>query len=192
MRRWRTPAVALRPPSFSAPEESWRDDSNAGSSPQASAAAVDANAVKARTRPSSAISCARGNPSLSETNSALTEQRLSALEPSSATRLGAALRHATAELALRPESHRLLLVLSDGRPNDRDGYVDEDYAVEDSRRAVAEARAAGVTPYCITVDPEEPQEYMEHIVGEHGYRALAETAHLPEVLLRAVQRLVRG
>ena len=33
---------------------------------------------------------------------------------------------------------------------------------------------------------------MEHIFGEHGYRALAETAHLPEVLLRAVQRLVRG
>ena len=128
----------------------------------------------------------------SETNSALTEQRLSALQPSSATRLGAALRHATAELALRPESHRLLLFLSDGRPNDRDGYVDEDSAVEDSRRAVAEARAAGVTPYCITVDPEEPQEYMEHIFGEHGYRALAETAHLPEVLLRAVQRLVRG
>lgn len=127
----------------------------------------------------------------SETNSALTGQRLSALQPSNATRLGAALRHATAELALRPESHRLLLVLSDGRPNDRDNYVDEDYAVEDSRRAVAEARAAGVTPYCITVDPEEPQEYMEHIFGEHGFRALAETAHLPEVLLRAVQGLVR-
>ena len=82
-------------------------------------------------------------------------------------------------------------MLSDGRPHDRDGYVDEDYAVEDSRRAVAEARASGVTPYCITVDPEEPQEYMAHIFGENGYRALAETAHLPEVLLRAVQGLLR-
>ena len=128
----------------------------------------------------------------SEGTSALTEQRLAALRPFNATRLGAALRHATSELALRPESHRLLLVLSDGRPNDRDGYVDEDYAVEDSRRAVIEARAAGVTPYCITIDPEEPQEYMEHIFGENGFRALAETAHLPEVLLRAVQGLVRG
>lgn len=127
----------------------------------------------------------------SESNGALTEQRLAALRPFNATRLGAALRHATAELALRPESHRLLLVLSDGKPNDRDGYVDEDYAVEDSRRAVTEARAAGVTPYCITIDPEEPQEYMEHIFGENGFRALAETGHLPEVLLRAVQGLVR-
>lgn len=127
----------------------------------------------------------------SETSSALTELRLRALEPENATRLGAAVRHATAVLALRPESHRLLLVLSDGRPNDRDGYVDEDYAVEDSRRAVAEARAAGVTPYCITVDPEEPQEYMGHIFGDAGYRALSATAHLPEVLLQAVQGLLR-
>lgn len=127
----------------------------------------------------------------SERSGALTEQRLAALRPFNATRLGAALRHATAELASRPESHRLLLVLSDGRPNDRDGYVDEDYAVEDSRRAVAEARVAGVTPYCITIDPEEPQQYMGHIFGENGYRALAEAAHLPDVLLRAVQGLVR-
>lgn len=127
----------------------------------------------------------------SETSSALTELRLGALEPANATRLGAAVRHATAMLAIRPESHRLLLVLSDGRPNDRDGYVDEDYAVEDSRRAVAEARLAGVTPYCITIDPEEPQEYMGHIFGDAGYRALSATAHLPEVLLQAVQGLLR-
>ena len=126
-----------------------------------------------------------------ERNTALTGSRLAALEPSNATRLGAALRHATAELAERPESHRLLLVLSDGRPNDRDGYIDEDYAVEDSRRAVAEARLSGVTCYCITIDPEQPQEYVGRIFGEGGYRALARTSHLPEVLLQAVQRLLQ-
>ena len=117
--------------------------------------------------------------------------RLAALEPANATRLGAAIRHATAELAERPESHRLLLVLSDGRPNDQEGYIDQDYAVEDSRRAVAEARLSGVTAYCITIDPEEPQEYVGRIFGEGGYRALAQTAHLPEVLLQAVQGLLQ-
>jgi nitric oxide reductase NorD protein len=126
-----------------------------------------------------------------ERNTPLTGMRLAALEPANATRLGAALRHATAELALRPEASRLLLVLSDGRPNDRDGYIDEDYGVEDSRRAVAEARMAGVTPYCITIDPEEPQEYIGHIFGEKGYRALAETSQLPMVLVQAVQGLLR-
>ncbi len=126
-----------------------------------------------------------------ESASGETERRLAVLEPANATRLGAAVRHATAMFAGRAEQHRLLLILSDGRPNDRDGYIDEDYAVEDSRRAVTEARAAGVTPYCITVDPEEPREHMEHIFGEQGYRVLAETAHLPAVLLRAVQGLLR-
>ena len=126
-----------------------------------------------------------------ERNTALTGARLAALEPANATRLGAALRHATAELAERPESHRLLLVLSDGRPNDQEGYIDVDYAVEDSRRAVAEARLSGVTCYCITIDPEEPGEYAGKIFGESGYRALAQTAHLPEVLLQAVQGLLQ-
>jgi nitric oxide reductase NorD protein len=126
-----------------------------------------------------------------ERNGVLTGARLAALEPSNATRLGAALRHATAELAERPESHRLLLVLSDGRPNDQEGYIDVDYAAEDSRRAVAEARLSGVTCYCITIDPEEPEEYVGKIFGESGYRALAQTAHLPEVLLRAVQGLLQ-
>jgi nitric oxide reductase NorD protein len=126
-----------------------------------------------------------------ERNSALTGARLAALEPANATRLGAALRHATAELAERPESHRLLLVLSDGRPNDQEGYIDEDYAVEDSRRAVAEARLSGVTCYCITIDPEEPREYVGKIFGDGGYRALARTSHLPEVLLQAVQGLLQ-
>jgi len=78
MRRCRTPAVALRPPSFSAPEESWRDDSNAGSRPQTSAAAIDAAAVKARTRPSSPISCDRGSPSLSDVSSARVSHHASA------------------------------------------------------------------------------------------------------------------
>jgi nitric oxide reductase NorD protein len=126
-----------------------------------------------------------------ERNTALTGARLATLEPANATRLGAALRHATAELAERPESHRLLLVLSDGRPNDQEGYIDQDYAVEDSRRAVAEARLSGVTCYCITIDPEEPEEYVGKIFGEGGYRALAQTSHLPEVLLQAVQGLLQ-
>ena len=129
--------------------------------------------------------------SFAERNTPVTAMRLAALEPSHATRLGAALRHATAELVLRPEPSRLLLVLSDGRPNDTDSYINQDYGAEDSRRAVAEARLAGVTPYCITVDPEEPEEYVGHIFGEAGYRVLSKTGQLPVVLMQAVQGLLR-
>jgi nitric oxide reductase NorD protein len=114
---------------------------------------------------------------------------VSALEPDGTTRLGAAIRHATAELARRAVGHRLLLLLSDGKPNDRDRYY-VDYGVEDSRRAVVEARSIGVHPYCLTVDRREPEEYMTDIFGKTGYLALREPEHLPRALVRAVQRLL--
>ncbi|MBF0260344.1 MAG: hypothetical protein HQL97_00730 [Magnetococcales bacterium] len=45
-------------------------------------------------------------------------RRIGALRPGCYTRLGAALRHATHMFERRPERHRLLLLLSDGKPND--------------------------------------------------------------------------
>ncbi|MEO7999453.1 MAG: VWA domain-containing protein, partial [Gemmatimonadaceae bacterium] len=70
-----------------------------------------------------------------EKNSSLVLQRISALEPHGTTRLGAAVRHATATLGKHPAPHRLLLILSDGRPFDYDWYF-VDYAVQDSRHAI--------------------------------------------------------
>jgi nitric oxide reductase NorD protein len=124
-----------------------------------------------------------------ERNAALVRERVSALEPAGATRLGAAIRHATRELVQRPVAHRLIVILSDGKPNDRDRYS-IDYAVADSRRAVMEARLAGVHTHCITVDPNEPEAYMSDIFGETGYLLVARPAQLPRALAGAVQRLV--
>ena len=42
----------------------------------------------------------------------------------------------------RPQRHRLLLLLTDGKPNDVDHYEGR-YAIEDTRMAVREARRAG-------------------------------------------------
>ncbi len=50
-------------------------------------------------------------------------RRLSGLEPDRYTRLGAALRHAATLLAREPADRHLLLLLSDGRPNDCDRYA---------------------------------------------------------------------
>lgn len=77
--------------------------------------------------------------------------RLDACEPQSFTRLGAALRHATASLKERACEHKLLLILSDARPQDEDGY-EGSYALADTRRALDEARRAGIVPYCLTLD----------------------------------------
>jgi nitric oxide reductase NorD protein len=114
--------------------------------------------------------------------------RVSAIEPSGNTRLGAAVRHATALLARQPAGHRLLLIVSDGKPNDMDGYQGQ-YAVEDARQAVFEARAHGVISFCLTVDRDEP-EYAPHIFGPAGYTVLRHPEQLPFVLLAAVRRLL--
>ena len=71
---------------------------------------------------------------------------------------------------------------------EQDRYMGS-YAVEDSRQAIAEARAAGVFPFCLTVDREEP-EYMAHMFGRAGYVMLLQPDQLPSALLRAVRHLI--
>ncbi len=127
--------------------------------------------------------------SFDERTGAAVRRRIAALEPDRYTRLGAAIRHATARLMTRPARHRLLLVLSDGKPNDVDHYEGR-YGVEDARQAVAEARLQGLHPFCVTVDRHAP-EYMPRIFGAGGYAALHHPEHLPGVLVDVLRRLVR-
>ena len=115
-------------------------------------------------------------------------RRIAGLASMDYTRLGAALRHATALLNAQPAERRLLLLISDGKPNDLRGYQGA-YAVEDSRRALAEARACGVHPFCLTVDREET-EYLPHLFGASGYRLIRAPAQLPAALLRVVELLL--
>lgn len=115
--------------------------------------------------------------------------RIGAITPGGNTRMGAAIRHATSVLARQPVAHRLLLVLSDGKPNDTDRYY-EHYGVEDTRSAVLEARASGVSPYCITVDANEPEAYVSHIFGEAGHTILRRPDQLPAALLGAMKLML--
>jgi nitric oxide reductase NorD protein len=126
--------------------------------------------------------------SFSDRNGRVVRERIGAVEPKGNTRLGAAIRHATTQLTRQPAGHRLLILLSDGKPSDQDRYMGS-YAVEDSRQAIAEARADGVFPFCLTVDREEP-EYMAHMFGRAGYVMLLQPDQLPTALLTAVRRLI--
>jgi nitric oxide reductase NorD protein len=123
-----------------------------------------------------------------EKNGDAVRRRVSALAPEGNTRLGAAVRHASALLTRQPAGHRLLLLLSDGRPNDADGYQGR-YAVEDSRQAIAEARSCGVYPFCLTVDREGP-EYLTRIFGAAGHSILRHPEHLPLALVQVVRQLL--
>ncbi|HEY2375619.1 MAG TPA: VWA domain-containing protein [Gemmatimonadaceae bacterium] len=123
-----------------------------------------------------------------ERNGPTVRSRIAALAPDANTRLGAAIRHATALLDAQSAGHRLLLILSDGKPNDVDTYQGQ-YGIEDSRQAINEARARDVFPFCLTVDHED-SAYLKRIFGPAGYEILPRPDHLPKVLLQVVRSLL--
>lgn len=114
--------------------------------------------------------------------------RISGLEPERYTRAGAALRHATYSLMQQPASHRLLLFLSDGKPNDKDEYEGQ-YGVEDMRQAVIEATLQGISAFCLTIDRQAPS-YLPRIFGANHYALLPRPENLPTALLDWLKRLV--
>ena len=126
--------------------------------------------------------------SFAERNGPTVRGRVAALAPDANTRLGAAIRHATALLDAQTAGHRLLLILSDGKPNDIDTYQGP-YGIEDSRQAINEARARDVFPFCLTVDHED-SAYLKRIFGPAGYEILPRPDHLPRVLLQVVKNLL--
>jgi len=116
-------------------------------------------------------------------------RRIAGLEPEGYTRAGAAIRHATSRLMRQAARHRLLLLLSDGRPNDVDLYEGR-YGIEDTRMAVAEARLQGVGCFCLTVDREAPR-YASRIFGR-GLAVLPGAERLPAVLTAVLRDLIQG
>ena len=123
----------------------------------------------------------------SEPYSSEIERRIGGITYQNNTRLGAAIRHAGAKLASRDARTRLLIVLSDGRPYDHD-YGDSRYAREDTRIALRQARLAGITPFCITID-RESEEQLRDMYGEVGYTIIDDVMTLPERLPGIYTRL---
>ncbi|HUG59205.1 MAG TPA: VWA domain-containing protein, partial [Candidimonas sp.] len=115
-------------------------------------------------------------------------QRIAALEPENYTRAGAAIRHASNLLMKEPAQHRLLLLLSDGKPNDADSYEGR-YGVEDMRQAVGEAKLQGIFPFCLTID-RQAANYLPAVFGARQYALLPKPELLPTVLLDWMRRLL--
>jgi nitric oxide reductase NorD protein len=115
-------------------------------------------------------------------------QRIAAIAPQRATRMGAAVRHASGLLGAQPARVRLLIVLGDGFPNDVDYKTD--YAVADTRQAIGEARAKGIHVHAITVNlPAEAR--LDDLYGAVHHTLIGEVRELPDRLLRIYGRLTR-
>lgn len=113
--------------------------------------------------------------------------RLAALKPGYYTRMGAAIRHASQILSKQKTGRRLLLILTDGKPNDLDQYEGR-YGIEDTRIAIQEARRLGLTPFCVTID-EKAGDYLPHLFGSTSYVVVKHAAELPSVLPRLYLQL---
>ena len=115
--------------------------------------------------------------------SSLIDRRIASLGPGQYTRLGAAIRHMTQHLEKEPSAQKLLLVLTDGKPNDIDHYEGA-HGVEDSRMAVREARRLGIVVHSVIVD-EDGQDWFTRIFHRGGFTLLQRperlTTALPEI-----------
>lgn len=107
-------------------------------------------------------------------------RRIMGLTPKFYTRLGAAIRHVSAHLAKRAAARRLLLVITDGKPNDLDHYEGR-HGVEDTRRAVMEARRLGQAAFAVTVDA-KAQDYVPYLFGQNGFAIVPDASRLVEAL----------
>jgi Mg-chelatase subunit ChlD len=116
------------------------------------------------------------------------KRRIAALQPQRSTRMGAAIRHAAEHLSRHDARARLLIMVSDGFPNDL-GYKGE-YAIADTRRAVQEARARHIHVKAITVNiGSDPR--LDDLYGRHHHHVIGDVRELPGKLLRLYGTLTR-
>ncbi len=118
-------------------------------------------------------------------------RRIDRIAPLHATRMGPAIRHTAAKLAEVEARSRFLFLISDGRPQDR-GYsregVEKEYAVHDTRQSLIEARQAGITPFCLTVD-KAGHDYMKTMMEDFSYEVLSDISLLPKRLPQLYRNL---
>ncbi len=115
--------------------------------------------------------------------------RIQAMRPGYYTRMGAAVRYATDILARQRAGQRLLILLTDGKPNDLDCYEGR-YGVEDTRVSLIEARRAGLLPFCVTID-QQARAYLPYLFGNGGYVVIRNPLELPRRLPLLYARLSR-
>lgn len=107
-----------------------------------------------------------------------TRAKISGIRPYDYTRMGVAIRHLSKQLHTVEARIKLLITLSDGKPEDYDGYYRGEYGIEDTRQALFEARRSGIHPFCITID-EQGQDYLPHLYGAANYVVIKDIAKLP-------------
>jgi len=116
---------------------------------------------------------------------------IAGMKPKRSTRMGPAIRHATRKLLDSGNSLKVLLIISDGFPQDCD-YGPErgehEYGVQDTAKALQEAHDKGVETFCVTVD-RSGHDYLKRMCPEARYLVIEEIEDLPEQLSKVYEAL---
>jgi len=106
-----------------------------------------------------------------------TRGRIASIQPQDYTRMGVFIRHFNQMFEDIEARTRILITLSDGKPEDYDGYRGE-YGIEDTRVALLESRQQGIHPFCITID-REGGDYLKTMYGAARYVVIDDIRQLP-------------
>lgn len=104
---------------------------------------------------------------IDESFDSASRKRLESLTSKLSTRMGAALRHATAHLDQQISDNKVILLLTDGEPSDVD-VMENDYLIEDAHNAVVAAAAKNVRTFCLTLD-RRADGYVQRIFGDRSF-----------------------
>lgn len=118
-------------------------------------------------------------------------RRLGGLKPIRSTRMGAAVRHCHRILDRETSPLKILLLLSDGYPQDFDygeDRTDREYGLRDTAQAMREAEAGNIIPFFLTVDA-AGHDYLRRISLPYGYLVLKSVEDLPSELPKVYLRL---
>ena len=128
---------------------------------------------------------------LDETFGDKVKKRIDKIAPIRSTRMGPAIRHAIVKLDAYDAKVKILMLVSDGRPQDH-GYgrdrTEKEYAIHDTKQALLEARRKGITPFALTVD-KEGHDYLGQMCEDMGYEVVADIEQLPQRLPTLYRRL---
>jgi nitric oxide reductase NorD protein len=116
------------------------------------------------------------------------QQRIAGVAPQDYTRMGVAIRHLSALLEKVDARTKLLITLSDGKPDDYSDNYRGEYGIEDTRQALLEAHRAGIKPFCITID-HEARDYLPHMYGAANWTLVDDVSSLPLKVADIYRRL---
>ena len=112
------------------------------------------------------------------------KKRVDKISPVRSTRMGPAIRHTIEKLKDTGAKIKILVLISDGRPQDH-GYgrdrTEKEYAIHDTKMALTEARREGMTPFALTVD-RAGHDYLQQMCTDMGYEVVADIESLPRRL----------